>query len=327
MAANTGRTPFFIVIILLLLLINGALFYFNTQGDIIIEEQTETIKKYSDDIAAKKKQLIKQKARIDSLSQQAGISDSLRLTMEAKADELNTVINSLNKKNNFNKRKLDEAQNQINYFTSLVDNFELQIGRLKKANEDMSEQIRVEQEDNLRLVQEVEEKKADIQTLQQEKEEVITEKTQLSEAKEMLEEKVQIASILQLSRNYIKGYKTNRRGKIVYTEKAKKTERLEACIEIMPNPLVQDGPEDFTIVITNAKGKVIPESTNGKGGFTSVNGENRRYTDIMTADYSTKKKGWFCGNWVEESKFSSGKYTLEVFYKGNRVGYSEMVLD
>lgn len=325
MAANSGRTPFFIIIILLLLLINGALFYFNQKGEEENDEQTEVIADLSDEIALKKEQLVSYRDSIQVLYKEVGENDSLSTEMKVEIEKLNTFIGSLEKKNNFNRRKLDEAQGQINYYSKVVDNFELQIGQLKMANERMAEQIRVEQEDNSRLVTQIEETKADIASLQTQKEEVITQKTQLSEAKDALEERLQVASILQLSRTYLKGYKTNRRGKTIYTDKTKRTERLEVCIEIMPNSEAREGDQDFTIVITDPKGQVVPTASNGSGSFKTLNGENKRYTEIMTADYNGQK-GIFCNNWAEP-KFRDGIYSLEVFYRGHSVGASDMKLD
>lgn len=325
MSSSTNRKPFFIVIILLLLLINGALWFFNHLERQKVVEQSEEIEDLSNDIAEKKKALFIQRDSLVLYMNQVDSGDSLRTQMEAELEKLDTYIKTLEKKNNFNKRKLADAENQINYFTGLVDNFKLQIGQLKVANERMAEQIKVEQEEKTQLKAEITQKTIDNETLVSEKEEVIAEVNKLSEEQDAMKERLQRASVLQLSRAIIKPYRINRRDKVIVTEKAKKTEQLEVCFEIVPNSEATLGNKDFTIIIKDPEGKVIPAAENGKGNFMTSDGERKRYTEVMTAGYNGKQ-GVFCGNWAEEN-YKVGNYSLEVYNQGYLVGTNKVRLE
>ena len=124
---------------------------------------------------------------------------------------------------------------------------------------------------------------------------------------------------------WIYSFVHTRKSKNVTTEKAKKTERIEACIEIVPNSEAQVGNQDFVVIITSPEGKIFPTAQNGNGNFTTAEGEEKRYTEIMTAAYNGKQ-GVFCGNWAEPD-YLVGTYTLEVFNKGVLVGSNKVRLD
>ncbi len=321
---GSGRTPFFIVIIILLLLINGALFYFNMQEKDKVVEVNKEKKELSIQFTELKEDFATKRDSLVVLQEDYRTTTEEKEKLQAEINKLDEYVSSLKGKNALSKKQLAEARSQLDHLSGIIRESNKQIGLLKDANVRLSNDLETERVKTTELSKNIEEKQEVIANLETEKAEVIDRNTTLGEEKDNLQARLEKASIIMAGDTYLKPFKYGRKNKRVDTSKARKTDAMEACFEVIPNSEAQIGPQEFTLILTNPKGKVFPVEQNGEGNFTTNEGEKRRYTAVLEARYEGRKNT-FCSVFTEPD-FISGTYHLEVFNRATSVGTGKVTL-
>lgn len=109
-------------------------------------------------------------------------------------------------------------------------------------------------------------------------------------------------------------------GKEVSTSKAKRTDQLKVCFDMMRNPIAKAGKKEVMLRIISPQGDVLSVESMGSGVFTHGDtGEQMKYTTKATIDYQNQSEN-YCMYWEQNSSFIGGNYTAEVYNDGYLIG-------
>lgn len=178
------------------------------------------------------------------------------------------------------------------------------------------------------------------QTLVTEKETLIVEKSELSDElsnvrteKEMvttenqkLKSTVDKAKILSTANIKVIPIKGAKKGKEVEVKKAKDTETLKVCFDLLPNRVAPSGETEMAVRIVGPDGVTIQIDALGSGTLKdATTGNNIPYTYVIRPDYQNETKT-VCSMWNQSFSFYAGKYSVEVYQKGLLIGQGTFTL-
>ncbi len=172
---------------------------------------------------------------------------------------------------------------------------------------------------------------ASVQTLNQENTAVKTERQLARDSvvafaaqNQELATKVTRASALKAQN--VKVYAVSSKGKVREDDayKAKRLDKIKLVYTLLDNPLTKEEAKDVFIRVLDPDGAIVSDMANGSGTF-NVDGNETVYTTKQTVNYSSK------GQTVEMlytrgTTYKPGKYTVELYAEGFRIGQGEFAV-
>ena len=130
-----------------------------------------------------------------------------------------------------------------------------------------------------------------------------------------------LGSILRADGIVVTGVKFKSSGKEVIEKKAKNVQKLKICFTVLENLVVDKGLKNIYLRVLGPDKSVLSTSS----GTFSFNGQQLPYTLKQEVNYENKKTEQ-CPYWEKGSAFVKGKYSVEIYTEGNKIGASEFEL-
>jgi hypothetical protein len=262
-----------------------------------LQQELEFYKTQSDslypEIAEREEELDKQYIRLQNLIKQAKQDKSSEKEIKA---------------------KLVELRSELKRLRTFVDDQTLDLAEMRRANA----QLIAEKE----VLQEKYEEELN------ENEKLTQENNTLSKNNEELNEKVDMASILQVANVHAIGAKLSRKGSDKESTKAKKTEFIKVCFDVVRNEVTRPGINKFYMRITDPTGWPIFVESRGSGKLhNKETGKEEFYTTLKSFNYNPDFKS-ICMTWsqIPSKPFQKGHYQIEIFNKGYKIASTSMEL-
>ncbi|MBD2754874.1 hypothetical protein [Spirosoma validum] len=159
---------------------------------------------------------------------------------------------------------------------------------------------------------------------QQFRDSVTTVVSQVQSQNQELSTKVTRAAALKAQN--VKVFAVNAKGKVKEDDsyKAKRLDKIKLVYTLLDNPLTKEEPKDVFVRVLDPTGAVVSDMANGSGTFT-VDGSETVYTTKQTVNYTSN------GQSVEllysrGIPYKPGKYTVELYSEGFRIGSGEFAV-
>lgn len=139
-----------------------------------------------------------------------------------------------------------------------------------------------------------------------------------------LSQKVTRAAALKAQN--VKVYAVSSKGKVTQDDqyKAKKVDKLKLVYTLLDNPLTKEEPKDVFVRVLDPDGAIVSDMANGSGTF-KVNGDETIYTTKQTVNYTNNGQNVEL-LYTRGMKYKPGKYTIELFAEGYKIGTGEFAI-
>ena len=139
------------------------------------------------------------------------------------------------------------------------------------------------------------------------------------------EELVNVGSTLKASNFNIMAI--NEKGsKEKTTSTAKRVDKLRISFDLNENMLAKSGAKEIYVLITGPDGAPIAVQALGSGTFSTRDGVQKPFTQRLDVNYTQNKKQTVSFDWMQNSDFATGKYKIEVYNNGFKVGEGSKTL-
>jgi predicted nuclease with TOPRIM domain len=145
----------------------------------------------------------------------------------------------------------------------------------------------------------------------------------LSSENSKLAGKVAAGSILKAYNITTEGLKFKSSGKEVITDKAKQIQKIRTKFIIGENHVVDKGSIDIYIRVMGPDGTVMASPE--QGNFQSNDQLTLAYTLKLSVEYNNQDKT-VEALWAKQTPFTKGKYSIEIYHKGQILGNSSVDL-
>lgn len=262
-----------------------------------LQQELEFYKTQSDslypEIATREEELDKQYIRLQNLIKQAKQDKSSEKEIKSKLINLRAELKRLR---------------------SFVDDQTLDLAEMRRANA----QLVAEKE----LLEEKYEAEVD------ENEKLAETNSTLNENNEKLSEKVDKAAILQIANIQALGARLTRKGEDKETSKARKTEFIKVCFDVVRNEVVRPGINKMYMRITDPTGWPIFVESRGSGKLHNAESDKEEFFTIMKSFNYNPDFKTLCMTWsqIPSKPFQKGYYQIELFNRGNKIASTSLEL-
>ena len=124
----------------------------------------------------------------------------------------------------------------------------------------------------------------------------------------------------------VKVYAVNAKGKVKEDDsyKAKKLDKIKLVYTLLDNPLTKEEPKDVFVRVLDPSGAVVSDMANGSGTFT-VDGNETIYTTKQTVTFTNNNQNVEL-LYTRGIPYKPGKYTIELYSEGFRIGSGEFAV-
>ncbi|MCO5231079.1 MAG: hypothetical protein M9958_07985 [Chitinophagales bacterium] len=314
MSENSNSKIHALYLVLILLLLGGLVF-----TNLKLKKSTETIRVTTTELENTenlKAELDKeyQKA-LDDLEvlniEKAGV-DSLLNERVRDLEMKKKQISELIKSGQTNKADLDKARLMIKQLQDERLVFQTKIDSLVKLNTELNVA-------NVDLTTQRDQLTETVAT-------VNNEKTKVEEENSKLKSTVNKAKILTTSNIKVIPTKSGKRDKEVEVKRAKDTDALKICFDLLVNRVAPAGETEMALRIINPSGATIQIEELGSGNLTdATTGNSIPYTYLIRPDYQNEAKT-VCSIWNQSYNFSPGNYSVEIYQSGLLIGQGNFSL-
>ena len=116
------------------------------------------------------------------------------------------------------------------------------------------------------------------------------------------------------------GFEESKKGKLKKTHSVKSLDLLRIFFDLEENNAIVSGSKDLYISVVGPDGTPLVVEELGSGKFTTNDGKEKAYTHKITIDYTQGQHQKVSFDWRQNKKFSYGKYKLEVYNNGFKIG-------
>ena len=290
-STNNNSTKLLITLIILLLVIVGLIWKtFELKGKNDELTYNFTQKANESELLEKKLDLT-----MDSLISYRGLNAEMDSIIDAKINEITKIKSNLSKAN----FKVSNLKKQLAHIEAIQQATVAQLDSIMEVNDLLKEE-------NLTLHKNVKDYQDRTTRLTLENEHLNTQVTQ--------------AEILVANAIKCKSQRRKNSGKIAETDKAKKTNRIEVCLELVQNNVTKAGKKELYLVIKDPKNKVLTIENLGSEKVRAMSGDREIvYTTKKTVIYQNETIP-VCISWEQDKSFSPGRYITDVYSEGNKIG-------
>ncbi|WP_080059644.1 hypothetical protein [Spirosoma aerolatum] len=124
----------------------------------------------------------------------------------------------------------------------------------------------------------------------------------------------------------VKVFAVNSKGKVKEDDayKAKKLDKIKVVYTLLDNPLTKEEAKDVYVRVLDPDGAVVSDMANGSGTFT-VDGNETIYTTKQTVNYTNNNQNVEL-LYSRGIPYKPGKYTVELYSEGFRIGSGEFAI-
>lgn len=124
----------------------------------------------------------------------------------------------------------------------------------------------------------------------------------------------------------VKVYAVNAKGKVKEDDayKAKRLDKIKLTYTLLDNPLTKEEPKEVYVRVLDPSGAVVSDMANGSGTFT-VDGNETIYTTKQTINYTSNGQNVEL-LYTRGIPYKPGKYTVELYSEGFRIGAGEFAV-
>lgn len=124
----------------------------------------------------------------------------------------------------------------------------------------------------------------------------------------------------------VKVFAVNSKGKVKEDDayKAKRLDKIKLVYTLLDNPLTKEEPKDVYVRVLDPTGAVVSDMANGSGTFT-VDGNETIYTTKQTVNYTSNGQNVEL-LYTRGIPYKPGKYTVELYSEGFRIGAGEFAV-
>lgn len=214
---------------------------------------------------------------------------------------------SLRKGNRISLAKYDAKIKQYEAFLTEKDTL---ISNLQRENVTLATNVKVLDEENTGL--------------KTERQKLADSVTTVVSKNEELASKVTRAAALKAQN--VKVFAVNAKGKVKEDDsyKAKRLDKIKLVYTLLDNPLTREEPKEVFVRVLDPTGAVVSDMANGSGTF-NVDGNETIYTTKQTVNYNNKGQNVEL-LYTRGIPYKPGKYTVELYSEGFRIGQGEFAI-
>ena len=214
---------------------------------------------------------------------------------------------SLRRGNRISIAKYDAKIKQYEAFLIEKDTL---IANLQRENVTLATNVKVLDEENTGL-------KTERQKLTDSVSTVVTQNQELS---------TKVTRAAALKAQNVKVFAVSAKGKVKEDDayKAKRLDKIKLVYTLLDNPLTREEPKDVYVRVLDPQGAVVSDMANGSGTF-SVDGNETIYTTKQTVNYTSNGQNVEL-LYTRGIPYKPGKYTVELYSEGFRIGAGEFAV-
>ncbi len=242
-------------------------------------------------------------ARLDSLT---GSNQSLTSELESKNTEvsartqeiakLKSNISSILRNKNASDADLKKARGMIAELNGKIEDYIAQIDQLTNQNQELTTRN---------------------QQITSEKEAV---ENDLAATRRRNDSTVDIGSTLHASNINVTPINEKSGGKEKETTTAKRVDKLRISFNLDENRIAAAGQKDLYVCVYGPDGQPITIPAYGSGTFNTRTEGEKSYTNKVSVNYENGKAVPVSFDWRQDQKFQQGKYRVEVYQNGFKIG-------
>jgi chromosome segregation ATPase len=310
---NQNSAPWILVGLLALVASVFGFLFFQQKGDLDLQEN---------EITARAKEIAFTKSKLDSVSRvlDEKIAEITRLggnisELEAVKVKLESDLAQFRKSDRVDNRKylakIKDYEKYLEEKDGEIASLKLENERLLAYSDSLSNEIGVINEDRV-VLQKRQQELADTVSIYNQENRILSEKVSLASAL-----KAQNMNVIAVNS------KGKERDKDAY--KAKRVDKIKVAFNLAENPLTAQEQKEIYLRVLDPEGAILTDEAIGGGAFTTVSGENSKYSSREVVSYTNNNQK------VEmvydySNQFRPGKYNIELFSEGYKIGNSNFVI-
>lgn len=302
-------TTIAVVIIILLLLLNGYQWYSNntlSKSNEVKQSEVIELQKLNAELDQD------YQSAVESLEELRGDNQELNSLIDAQKSELTTQKNKINDLI-WSKKELDKAKVELKNLNASVTKYLAEIKELKEKNQILTDE-------NVQLATKVDEVTKTNEEILTAKAALSKEKEELSKSNQTLGSKVDMANAIKVNFIEVKGYESNKKGKLSETSRAKNVNVLRVCFITETNMVTSSGQKRFYVRIIKPTGETVAMDDSGSGVLTNkLDNTQVRYTTAGDITYNNEDTN-ACIDWNVTDAMVKGTYQIELYNNGFPVG-------
>jgi DNA repair exonuclease SbcCD ATPase subunit len=302
-------TTIAVVIIILLLLLNAYQWYSNntlSKSNEVKQSEVIELQKLNAELDQD------YQSAVESLEELRGDNQELNSLIDAQKAELTTQKNKINDLI-WSKKELDKAKVELKNLNASVTKYLAEIKELKEKNQILTDE-------NVQLATKVDEVTKTNEEILTAKAALSKEKDELSKSNQNLGSKVDMANAIKVNFIEVKGYESNKKGKLSETSRAKNVNVLRVCFITETNMVTSSGQKRFYVRIIKPTGETVAMDDSGSGVLTNkLDNTQVRYTTAGDITYNNEDTN-ACIDWNVTDAMVKGTYQIELYNNGFPVG-------
>jgi hypothetical protein len=288
--------------VVILILLAGCLYLFMSKNKMAEENETASkmmqkqIDSVKTDRASLQADFDAASAKIDQLVSQNSKLDSALQNDKTQMAKLQSQIRSILANKNATAAELKKAREMISSLTDKTKDYEARIAELEKQNTQLTGANKV---------------------LTKERDSVTTKNVALKK----------IGSVLHASNIRMEPIHKRRNGKEKETSKAKRVDIMRIKFDIDENRIAESGAKQVYLRIMGPDGKVLSNTANASGMFTSA--ENSQLSYSVMKDISLTQNQMVKDvdvDWHQDGDYARGTYNIEIYNEGYKIGAGSVEL-
>lgn len=294
---NSGRKNNTIIYwVVIVILLAGCIYLFMSKNKLADDKQTmetqknQVIDSVNADRASLESDFAAASAKIDQLVSQNARLDSALQNDQAAMAKMKSEIRTILSNKNATQAELKKAREMITQLTDKSKQYEARIAELEKENSELTGQNQV---------------------LTRERDSTVEKNIALKKA----------GSVLAAANIRMNPIDKRRNGKEKETSKAKRVDVLRITFDIVENRIAESGTKQVYLRITGPDGNVLYTPSNASGVMTMVNGDQVKYSVLkniaLTQNQPVKD---VIVDWQQDGNYGKGKYNIEIYNEGYKVG-------
>ncbi|GAB3039825.1 hypothetical protein [Spirosoma pulveris] len=209
-----------------------------------------------------------------------------------------------------NRISLAKYEAKIKQYEAFLVEKDTLISNLQRENVTLASNVKVLDEENTGL-------KTERQRLADSVTTVVSQNQELS---------TKVTRAAALKAQNVKVFAVNAKGKVKDDDsyKAKRLDKIKLVYTLLDNPLTKEEPKDVFVRVLDPTGAVVSDMANGSGTFT-VDGNETIYTTKQTVNYTNNGQNVEL-MYTRGIPYKPGKYTVELYSEGFRIGSGEFAV-
>lgn len=310
---NQNSAPWILVGLLALVAGVFGFLFFQQKGDLALQET---------EIVAKAKEIAFTKSKLDSVSRvlDEKIAEITRLggnvtELESVKAKLEADLAQLRRGDRVESRKYLA---KIKSYEKFLEEKDLEIASLKEENgrlmaysDSLSNEIGVLNEDRV--------------TLQRRQQELADTVNIFNQENRELSEKVNLAAALKAQNLNVTAINSKGKEKEKERYKARNVDKIKVAFNLAENPLTKQESKEIYLRVLDPEGAILADEAVGGGGFTTVAGENSKYSAREVVSFTNdNQKVEMVYDYANQ--FRPGQYNIELFAEGYKIGNGNFVI-